>query len=294
MAKKTFPKPFDGAISEFYAKDAPKAVRKTIADAQKGKILDRTYPYSEQIGRKDYEDQIEDLQIELVKVQSWAQEVGARVVIVFEGRDAAGKGGTIKRFREFLNPRSAKVVALSKPTEAERTQWYFQRYVDHLPSAGQIVLFDRSWYNRGVVEHVFGFCDTDQRTHFFNQVNDFESMLVDEGIIVVKLWLNVGRAEQLRRFLSREGDRLKQWKLSGIDVKGLYKWDAYTDAIAETFAKTHTDHAPWHVIRSDDKKRARLAAIRTVLSKLDYPTKDADVAYGPDEKITGGPDILNG
>lgn len=294
MAKKPFPKPFDGAISQFYSKDAPVAVRNAIDTATKGKVLDPGFPYSDQMGRKDYEEQIEDLQIELVKVQSWAQETGARVVVVFEGRDAAGKGGTIKRFREFLNPRSAKVVALSKPTDAERTQWYFQRYVDHLPSAGQIVLFDRSWYNRGVVEHVFGFCDADQRLHFFNQVNDFERMLVDEGIVFVKLWLNVGRAEQLRRFLSREGDRLKQWKLSGIDVKGLYKWDAYTDAIAETFAKSHSDHAPWHVIRSDDKKRARLAAIRTVLVKLDYPTKDADVAHAPDDKITGGPDMLNG
>ncbi|MBE9475508.1 MAG: polyphosphate kinase 2, partial [Proteobacteria bacterium] len=234
------------------------------------------------------------LQIELVKMQSWAKETGARIAVVFEGRDAAGKGGTIKRFRENMNPRVASVVALSKPTETEQTEWYFQRYIKHMPSAGQIVFFDRSWYNRGVVEHVFGFCNNDQRGHFFNQVNDFEKMLDDDGIILVKLWMNVGRAEQLRRFLDRESDRLKQWKLSGIDVKGLYKWDEYTSAITETLSKSHSGHAPWHVIRTDDKRRARIAAIRTVLSKIPYSNKDTEVASLADNKICGGPDILNG
>ena len=227
------------------------------------------------------------MQIELVKVQAWAKETGARIAVVFEGRDAAGKGGTIKRFREFMNPRNTRVVALSKPTDAERSQWYFQRYINHLPSEGEVVFFDRSWYNRGVVEHVFGFCTDDQRSHFFNQVNDFEKMLVDDGIILVKLWLNVGRAEQLRRFLGRESDRLKQWKLSGIDVKGLYKWDEYTDAITETISKSSNAVSPWVVIRSDDKRRARIAAIRSVLAQIDYPTKDERVTGVPDAKITG-------
>ena len=234
----------------------------------------------------DYEDQIADLQIELMRMQTWVQDTGARVAVVFEGRDAAGKGGTIKRFRENLNPRIAHVVALSKPTEVEQTQWYFQRYIRHMPSAGHLTFFDRSWYNRGVVEHVFGFCKPPQRKVFFEQVTDFERMLQEDGIHVIKLWLNVGRAEQLRRFLKRESDPLKHWKLSIIDVKGLAKWDAYTDAINETFAKSHSPDTPWTVIRSDDKKRARLAAIRTVLNRLDIPGSDSGA---PDPQIAGIP-----
>lgn len=292
MGKTKYPKPFDGAISTFFEKDAPDAVRKAISSAKKNAILDPTYPYKSRKDRDEYEDLLEDLQIELVKMQSWAKQTGARIAVVFEGRDAAGKGGTIKRFRENMNPRVARVVALSKPTETEQSEWYFQRYIKHMPSAGQIVFFDRSWYNRGVVEHVFGFCTADQRMHFFNQVNDFERMLADDGIILVKLWLNVGRAEQLRRFLDREGDRLKQWKLSGIDVKGLYKWDEYTAAITQTMQKSHSPHAPWHVIRTDDKRRARIAAIRTVLSKIPYDKKDTDVACLADGNICGGPDML--
>lgn len=283
-------KPFDGAISRYFEEDAPAEVRNAIKDGSKRDILDASYPYDERMDKKTYEAEIEDLQVELVKLQAWAIETGARIAIVFEGRDAAGKGGTIKRFREFLNPRNAKVVALSKPTEEESSQWYFQRYIKHLPSAGQITFFDRSWYNRGVVEKVFGFCTEDQRKHFFAQVNEFEDMLVDDGILVFKLWLSVGRAEQLRRFLDRESDRLKQWKLSGIDVKGLPKWDDYTAAIQETMKKTHTKSAPWHVIRTDDKKRARLAALRSVLSQIDYSPKGKVGA--PDPKISGGPDIL--
>lgn len=294
MGKTKYPKPFDGAISKFYENDAPEEIRETIDKAGKGDILDKFYPYAERKDREEYEDILEDLQIELVKMQAWAKETGARVAVIFEGRDAAGKGGTIKRFRENMNPRSARVVALSKPSDVEQSQWYFQRYIKHMPSAGEVVFFDRSWYNRGVVEHVFGFCDVDQRKHFFSQVNDFEKMLDDDGIILVKLWLNVGRAEQLRRFLDRESDRLKQWKLSGIDVKGLYKWNDYTMAITETLAKSHSTHAPWHVIRTDDKRRGRIAAIRTVLSKILYNKKDADVACPADGKICGGPEILNG
>ncbi len=294
MGKTTYPKPFDGAISTFFEKDAPKDIRETVKSAGKNDILDKSYPYETRKDRDDYEELLEDLQIELVKMQSWASETGARIAVVFEGRDAAGKGGTIKRFRENMNPRVARVVALSKPTETEQTQWYFQRYIKHMPSAGQIVFFDRSWYNRGVVEHVFGFCNTDQRKHFFTQVNDFEKMLNEDGIILVKLWLNVGRAEQLRRFLDRESDRLKQWKLSGIDVKGLYKWDDYTSAITETLSKSHSNHARWNVIRTDDKRRARIAAIRTVLSNIPYEKKDTKVACPADRKICGGPEMLNG
>lgn len=283
-------KPFDGAISRYFEEDAPAEVRDAIKKGSKRDILDESYPYDERMDKKAYEAEIEDLQVELVKLQAWAIETGARIAIVFEGRDAAGKGGTIKRFREYLNPRNAKVVALSKPTEEESSQWYFQRYIKHLPSAGQITFFDRSWYNRGVVEKVFGFCSDDQRKHFFAQVNEFEDMLVDDGILLFKLWLSVGRAEQLRRFLDRESDRLKQWKLSGIDVKGLPKWDDYTAAIKETMEKTHSKSAPWHVIRTDDKKRARLAALRTVLSQIDYSPKGK--VGKADPKISGGPDIL--
>ncbi|MCP5073331.1 MAG: polyphosphate kinase 2 [Rhodobacteraceae bacterium] len=284
-------KAFDGAISKFFEKDAPDFVRDAIKNTAKNTILDSSYPYRKRMDRTKYEDALEDLQIELVKMQSWAKESGARIAVVFEGRDAAGKGGTIKRFRENMNPRTTKIVALSKPSEVERSQWYFQRYIKHLPSAGQVVLFDRSWYNRGVVEHVFGFCTPEQRNHFFSQVNEFEDMLLDDGVILIKLWLTVGRAEQLRRFLDREGDRLKQWKLSGIDVKGLYKWDDYTAAIKETFERTNPSQAPWRVIRSDDKRRARLAAIQTVLSQVPFDNKDLSVVSAPDKKITGGPEL---
>lgn len=281
--------PFDGAISSFYKTEAPDSVREAIANGSKKDILSENYPYDQSMDKDDYEQEIADLQLELVRFQADVKETGKRVVIVFEGRDAAGKGGTIKRFRENLNPRVARVVALSKPSDRETGQWYFQRYVDHLPTEGEIVLFDRSWYNRGVVEHVFGFCTPEQREHFFRQVPEFERMLVDEGIILKKLWLNVGRAEQLRRFLKREKDPLKQWKLSWIDVEGLKKWEAYSDAIRETFEKSHSSVAPWTIVRSDDKKRARLAAIRSVLGDISYAGK-GQIAL-PDDKICGGPEI---
>ena len=213
--------PFDGAISTFYEKEAPDEVRDAIRRADRGDILNPSYPHSERMDRKDYEKQITALQIELVKMQAWAGQTGARIACVFEGRDAAGKGGTIKRFRENLNPRGARVIALSKPTETEQGQWYFQRYLKHMPSAGNIAFFDRSWYNRGVVEHVFGFCEDTQRVHFFKQVPDVERLICEDGVHLFKFWLNVGRSEQLNRFLKRERDPLKQWKLSWIDVEGL-------------------------------------------------------------------------
>lgn len=281
--------PFDGAISDFFENEAPADVRDAIAEGGKRDILSETYPYDRKMDPDAYLDEMTSLQLQLVRLQADVKAEGKRMVVVFEGRDAAGKGGTIKRIRENLNPRVARIVALPKPTEREAGQWYFQRYVDHLPTEGEIVLFDRSWYNRGVVEHVFGFCTPEQREKFFCQVPEFERMLVDEGIVLKKLWLNVGRAEQLRRFLKREADPLKQWKLSWIDVEGLKKWDAYTDAIRETFERSHTDHAPWTIVRSDDKKRARLAAIRAVLADVEYAGKtDAGV---PDPRISGGPDV---
>jgi polyphosphate kinase 2 len=283
--------PFDGAISQFHEYEAPKAIRKAIDDADKDAIIDSGFPYGTEMESKTYEDEMDLLQIELVRLQAWAKESGARIAIVFEGRDAAGKGGTIKRFRMNLNPRGARVVALGKPSDREATQWYFQRYIDHLPAAGEIVFFDRSWYNRGVVEHVFGFCSNAEREHFFRQVPDFESMLVDEGIHLFKFWLNVGRAEQLRRFLKRESDPLKQWKLSRIDVEGLAKWDLYSSAIQETLTRSHSSAAPWTVVRSDDKKRARLAAIRYVLTHIDYSRKDPEAVGSTDPKILGGPEI---
>ncbi len=286
-------KPFDGGISRYYAEDAPKDVRDLIDSAKKGRIINPDYPYDKRMDRADYEAALEALQIELVKLQAAAQEDGQRIVAVFEGRDAAGKGGTIARFREHLNPRQARVVALSKPTEDESTQWYFQRYIKHMPAAGEIVFFDRSWYNRGVVEHVFGFCTPAQREAWFDQVADFEKLLVDEGIKLFKVWLNVGRATQLKRFMDREDDPLKQWKLSWIDVEGLGKWDAYSEAIEETLTRTNSDHAPWLVVRSDDKRRARINTIRAVLSQLDYARKDAAAIGDVDDQIAGGIDIWN-
>lgn len=286
--------PFDGAISAYYETEAPDDIRKAIRDADKDDILADDFPYDEWMDKDDYEDEMDALQLELVKLQADVKKTGKRVVAVFEGRDAAGKGGTIKRFRENLNPRVARVVALSKPSEREMGQWYFQRYIAHLPTEGEIVLFDRSWYNRGVVEKVFGFCTDEQREHFFRQLPHFENMLRDEDAHFTKIWLNVSRAEQLRRFLAREKDRLKQWKLSSIDVEGLKKWDAYSSAIAETFDQSHNVAAPWTVIRSDDKYRARLEAIKAVLAPIDYEGKNEKLIAKRDTKICGGPEIWDG
>ncbi len=295
MAKTKFPEdiPFVGDITKFLQEEAPKEIREAIEKTGKREILSKTYPYDKELKNEDVEAHMEALQIELVKMLWDLRDTGKRLVVLFEGRDAAGKGGTIERMRENLNPRSAYIVALPKPNEREAGQWYFQRYVDWLPSSSEIALFDRSWYNRGVVEHVFGFCTPEQREHFFCQLPDFEKMLVEEGIILVKLWLNVGREEQLKRFLDRENDPLKQWKLSWIDVEGLKKWDEYSEAITETLSRTDTKHAPWTVIRSDDKKRARVAAIQTVLNAVDYAKKDVKAIGEIDKKISGGIDLLD-
>lgn len=283
--------PFDGAISRYFREGAPKEVRKAIEKAGKDEIMTASYPYREEIKGKDYAARMEALQIELAKMQAGLKASGKRLLVVFEGRDAAGKGGTIKAVTENLNPRQAYVVALSKPTERESQQWYFQRYVDWLPAKGEIALFDRSWYNRAMIEQVFGFCTPEERARFFRQLPEYEQMIADEGIILLKIWLEVGRAEQLKRFLDREGDLLKQWKLSQIDVDGLAKWDDYCKAIDETMQKTNFKHAPWTVILSDDKKRARIAAIQTILSAVDYAGKDAKAIGKADEKICGGPKL---
>ena len=286
--------PFDGGISRYFADEAPEDVRNAIMAGRKGDILDPAFPYDQRWERDAYEDALAALQIELVRMQAWARDTGQRIAVVFEGRDAAGKGGTIKRIRENLNPRHAKIVALSKPSDVEATQWYFQRYIKHLPSEGEVTLFDRSWYNRGVVEHVFGFCTPEQRDRWFTQTPEFENMLVNEGITLIKIWLNVGRATQMKRFLDRESDPLKQWKLSWIDVAGLAKWDAYSKAIDETLTKTHSDVAPWTVIRADDKRRARVQVIRYILSQLDYARKDASALTPLEAEIIGGPDLWHG
>lgn len=281
--------PFDGAISRYFREGAPKDVRKAIEKAGKDDILTASYPYREEMKGKEYDARMEALQIELAKMQAGIKADGKRLIVVFEGRDAAGKGGTIKAVTENMNPRQAYVVALPKPTERESQQWYFQRYVDWFPAKGEIALYDRSWYNRAMIEHVFGFCTPEQRATFFRQLPEFEQMIADEGIIFLKIWLEVGRAEQLKRFLDREGDLLKQWKLSKIDVDGLAKWDDYCAAIDETMQKTSFKHAPWTVILSDDKKRARIAAIQTILGAVDYKGKDPKAIGTPDGKICGGP-----
>lgn len=286
--------PFVGAITKYYQQQAPADVRAAVEAAGDRPILSDSYPYDRRMKRREYEAQMDALQIELVRLQRWVRASGQRVCMVFEGRDAAGKGGTIARIRANQNPRHTHTVALAKPSDREMTQWYFQRYVRHLPAAGEIVLFDRSWYNRAVVERVFGFSTDAQREHFFNQVPDFENMLVEEGITLIKVWLNVGRAEQLNRMLAREADPLKQWKLSRIDVEGLALWDAYSEAIEEMFARTHTPTAPWTVVRADDKRWARLAVIRRLLSALPYEGRNAEVVGAPDPAISGGPDIWHG
>lgn len=285
--------PFDGAISAFYQNDAPAPLRAALARAGRKAIIEPSYPHRKPMGRKAYDREMDALQIELVKLQSWVRASGTRIAMLFEGRDAAGKGGTIGRFRMNLNTRAARVVALSAPTQAEASQWYFQRYIKHLPAAGQMTFFDRSWYNRGVVEPVFGFCTPAQNAQFFEQVPGFEQMLVDDDIHLFKFWLNVSRPEQLRRMLARESDPLKQWKLSAIDVEGLHKWDAYSAAIEDSFARSHSAHAPWTVIRADDKRRARLNAIRTVLQRFEYTHKDPAAVGQIDPAICGGPDIWN-
>lgn len=245
------------------------------------------FPYSARMDRGEYEAQKRLLQIELLKLQQWIKKEGRRLVLVFEGRDAAGKGGTIKRFTEHLNPRGAHVVALEKPSPRESSQWYFQRYVSHLPAGGEMVLFDRSWYNRAGVERVMGFCTDAQYEQFLTQVPLFERMLVDDGVSVVKFWFSVSQLEQRTRFTIRQVDPVRQWKLSPMDLASLDKWNAYTLAKETMFARTNTDYAPWTVVKSNDKKRARIGAMRHVLSLFDYENKDAELVGVPDPLIVG-------
>ena len=245
------------------------------------------YPYEDRMKRREYLRRKTELQVELLKVQRWVKRSGMKVVILFEGRDAAGKGGTIKRFMEHLNPRGARVVALDKPGDVERGQWYFQRYVRHLPTSGEMVFFDRSWYNRAGVERVMGFCTGQEYLEFLRQCPEFERMLVNSGIILFKLWFSVSQEEQKHRFDRRRTDPLKQWKVSPIDIASLDKWDEYTEAKEAMFFYTDTADAPWTVIMSNDKKRARLAAMQVFLSKLSYPDKDSDVVADPDPLIAG-------
>ena len=250
-------------------------------------------PYPDAPSTKEYEHDLHLLQIELVKLQNWVKDTGQKIVIIFEGRDAAGKGGTIKRFTEHLNPRGARVVALEKPTERERTQWYFQRYVTHLPSAGEIVLFDRSWYNRAGVERVMGFCTPEEYAEFMREAPEFERMLVHSGQYFTKFWFSVTRSEQRTRFVIRQVDPVRQWKLSPMDIQSLDKWDDYTEAKEAMFFYTDTADAPWTVVKSNDKKRARLEAIRHVLEKFDYDGKDHEIVGKPDRKIIGPPALLS-
>lgn len=253
---------------------------------------DGGYPYQNLLSRKSYEKQKYHLQVELLKLQAWVKETGQRVVILFEGRDAAGKGGTIRRFMEHLNPRGARVVALEKPSEVERGQWYFQRYVSQLPTAGEIVLFDRSWYNRAGVERVMGFCNNDEYLEFMRQAPDFERNLTRCGIHVIKFWFSVSREEQRRRFKEREMHPLKQWKLSPIDLASLDKWNDYTKAKEAMFFHTDTADSPWTVIKSDCKKRARLNAMRYALHKLPYTNKDITAIGALDPLLVGRAHIV--
>jgi polyphosphate kinase 2 len=247
------------------------------------------YPYTERMLRREYEIEKRRLQIELLKLQRWVKDTGQKLVLVFEGRDAAGKGGTIKRFTEHLNPRGATVVALEKPSDRERTQWYFQRYVQYLPAAGEIVFFDRSWYNRAGVERVMGYCTDAEYRSFMRQAPELERMLVDSGIHLVKFWFSVTRGEQRTRFIVRRIDPVRQWKLSPTDLQSLTRWEAYTAAKEAMFVATHTEWAPWTVVKSNDKKRARLEAMRHVLAGLDYEGRDLAAIGRPDPFIVGPP-----
>lgn len=285
MTKKQRPSQtrLDKAIANFdlEAKELPKEIKKAS-------LSSGGFPYDEKMDRDAYDERLEKLQIELLKVQSWVKESKERVLILFEGRDAAGKGGAIKRFTQHLNPRTARVVALPKPTEAERGQWYFQRYIPHLPTRGEIVMFDRSWYNRAMVEPVNGFCTPEETSTFLAEVPNFERLLVRDGIRLFKIFIDVGQAMQLKRLHKRHQDPLRQWKLSPIDFKSVHQWDAYSQAIERMFGATHSADAPWHVVMGNDKLRARLAIMELVLFRLDYPGKDHDlIGSGPDPKITG-------
>ena len=264
----------------------PEAVRRAFESGE--------FPYRTRLRRGYYEKRKKALQAELLKAQRWVKETGQKIVVLFEGRDAAGKGGTIKRFMEHLNPRGARIVALEKPNEVERGQWYFQRYVQHLPTDGEIVFLDRSWYNRAGVERVMGFCSPNEYLEFMRQTPELERMLVRSDVHLFKYWFSVTREEQRKRFASRENDPLKQWKLSPIDLASLDKWDDYTEAKEAMFFYTDTADAPWTVVKSDDKKRARLECMMHFLHSLDYPEKDKKLVHAPDPLIVGhGSHVIN-
>ncbi|MFZ1378420.1 MAG: polyphosphate kinase 2 [Saprospiraceae bacterium] len=304
------PKQLKREQAENYLKNFPEEERKTILEIlmkENGDLIskkrhpddelnenwrDGEYPYKNLMSRKNYEFQKYNLQVELLKMQAWIKETGARVVILFEGRDAAGKGGTIKRVMEHLNPRGARVVALEKPTEEEKGQWYFQRYVKHLPTNGEIVLFDRSWYNRAGVERVMGFCTDSEYLEFMRQVPEFERNLVRSNIILFKFWFSVSQDEQRRRFKDRESHPLKQWKLSPIDKASLDKWAEYTEAKEKMFFHTDTSDAPWTVVKSNCKKRARLNAMRYILHKFPYTNKDPKMIGRVDSLIVGRSNVI--
>ncbi len=244
-----------------------------------------TYPYHKKMGKKEYESEKAKLQVELLKMQKWVRSSGQKLILVFEGRDAAGKGGTIKRFTEHLNPRFARVIALNVPTTSERNQWYFQRYVQHFPTSGEIVLFDRSWYNRAGVERVMGFCTDEEHQQFMSTVAIIEEMWVDSGIRIYKYWFSVTKQEQAERFQKRADDPLKQWKLSDIDKSSIRLWDKYTQAKEALFHQTDTEKAPWIVVKSDDKKRARINCMRDLLTRLPYSNKNEELLQKPDPMI---------
>jgi len=271
---------YSSAIIKKIRKD-PQAIGKLFKEGK--------YPYTDRIPGSKYEKEKAKLQIELLKVQNWVKMSGQKILVIFEGRDAAGKGGTIKRFMEHLNPRAAKIVALEKPTEHELGQWYFQRYVVHLPTRGEILFLDRSWYNRAGVERVMGFCNSSEYLEFMRQCPDFERMLVNSGIKLFKYYFSVTKKEQRARFASRKQDPLKQWKMSPVDEAAVSLWGEYTRAKEAMFFYTDTASCPWTIIKSDDKKRARLNAMQHFLANLDYPDKDIDVVNGPDPLIVGAP-----
>ena len=251
------------------------------------------YPYRHKMPRDDYEETLQRLQVELVKLQSWMLETGSRVMALFEGRDAAGKGGTIFALRQYMNPRTARNVALPKPTDRESGQWYFQRYVAHFPTESEFVTFDRSWYNRGIVEPVMGFCTPEEHQRFLEEAPHFERMIVNDGIHFFKFWLNIGQEMQLKRFHDRRHDPLKTWKFSPIDIAGMSKWEEYGAKRDETIRKTHTAFAPWTIVKANDKRRARLAAIRRILLSLPYTGRDLSAIGEEDPRIIGeGPHFL--
>jgi len=287
VAVETMPVAGHDRVTEPATRGGPKTFPTVTPDKIRAAFETGKYPYRKKMTRVEYETTKVALQAELLKAQIWAQETGEKFVLLFEGRDAAGKGGTIKRFMEHMNPRHARVVALNKPTDEERGQWFFQRYVEHLPTSGEFVLYDRSWYNRAGVERVMGFCSPNDYLEFMRQTPEFERMLTRSGIRLYKYWFSVTQVEQQRRFASRENDPLKQWKLSPIDKASLDKWDDYTEAKEAMFFYTDTADAPWTIVKSNDKKRARVECMKHFLSTIDYPDKDMDLIGQPDPLIVG-------